>query len=157
MRRKDREVTDIDELVSIINKCEVIRIAMIDNGKPYIVPLNFGFENVEKTIFYFHSAAEGRKINILNENPYVCFELDCSFKIVTDEVACKWSAEHESIIGYGEISFIDNYSEKVQAMDCIMKKYGHIGKPIYNEAVFSKTILYKLVVSEITGKRNIRK
>ncbi len=157
MRRKDREVTDIMELISIINKCEIARIAMVDNGIPYIVPLNFGFKHGETSVFYFHSASAGRKIDILSKNSYVCFELDCSFKITKDEVACKWSAEHESIIGYGNISFIDDYDEKVEAMDLIMQKYGHEGKPIYNDAVFAKTVLYKLTVTEMIGKRNIRK
>ena len=42
MRRKDREVTDFEELIAIMKKCDVCRIALNDGGYPYILPLNFG-------------------------------------------------------------------------------------------------------------------
>ena len=44
MRRKDREITDFDEIVSIIKRCDVCRLALNDEEFPYIVPLNFGLE-----------------------------------------------------------------------------------------------------------------
>ena len=42
MRRKDREITDFDEMMKIIAKCDTCRVAMFDETFPYIVPLNFG-------------------------------------------------------------------------------------------------------------------
>ena len=55
MRRNDREVTDIQEIRALIDECKVIRLAMINGDKPYVVPLNFGYtyENGAFT-FYFH-------------------------------------------------------------------------------------------------------
>ena len=42
MRRHDREITDSREILSIVNECKVIRLAMLDEqGLPYIIPLNF--------------------------------------------------------------------------------------------------------------------
>lgn len=44
MRRVDREVKAMDEIIFILKKAEVLHIAM-NNGKyPYILPVNFGFE-----------------------------------------------------------------------------------------------------------------
>ena len=34
MRRKDREVKDFDEIISILDKCKVLHLAMISEGKP---------------------------------------------------------------------------------------------------------------------------
>jgi len=42
MRRSDREVKDFEDIVAIMEKCDVCRIALNNNGYPYIVPLNFG-------------------------------------------------------------------------------------------------------------------
>ena len=42
MRRKDREITDFDEIMKIIDKCDTCRLALFDDEFPYIVPLNFG-------------------------------------------------------------------------------------------------------------------
>ena len=59
MRRKDREITDIEEIRDIIEKCKVCRLAMQDEEGLYLVPLNFGYEFEEESLaLYFHSAKE---------------------------------------------------------------------------------------------------
>lgn len=63
MRRKDREITDFNEIMKIIDKCDTCRLALIDEEYPYIVPLNFGVDVVDGQVyFYFHSANQGKKI-----------------------------------------------------------------------------------------------
>lgn len=157
MRRNDREVLELDDILKIVDKCEIVRLGMVDSGIPYIVPLNFGYEVIDDTlIMYFHSALEGRKIDILKTNPFVCFEMDCSLKIIKHEIPCKWSAEYESIIGYGNVSFIENADKKKKALDLIMNKYGFKGVPEYNQSIYQKTNMYKLIVDSMTGKRNIK-
>jgi len=42
MRRKDREITDFNEIVQLISSMKVLRLGLIDDDFPYIVPLNFG-------------------------------------------------------------------------------------------------------------------
>jgi len=43
MRRSDKEIESIDETAELIRKCQVCRIGMSRNDKPYIVPVSFGF------------------------------------------------------------------------------------------------------------------
>jgi len=43
MRRKDREITDSGEIISIMKKCSVCSLAFFDEQYPYVVPMNFGF------------------------------------------------------------------------------------------------------------------
>ena len=50
MRRKDREITDIEEIRDIIEKCKVCRLAMQDEEGLYLVPLNFGYEFEEESL-----------------------------------------------------------------------------------------------------------
>ena len=66
MRRKDREIQDVGDIIKIIEKCKFARIALSQNNIPYIVPMNYGytFENNKLTLF-FHSALEGKKIDII--------------------------------------------------------------------------------------------
>ena len=57
MRRQDREITEFGKLMEIINRCDVCRLALNDDGYPYILPLNFGTEVHDgKLTLYFHSA-----------------------------------------------------------------------------------------------------
>lgn len=73
MRRNDREITDSREILSIVNECKVIRLAMLDEqGLPYIIPLNFGYRFADGVFtFYCHSAREGRKLELLRRDPRV--------------------------------------------------------------------------------------
>ena len=36
------EITDFDEMMKIIAKCDTCRLALFDDEFPYIIPLNFG-------------------------------------------------------------------------------------------------------------------
>ena len=44
MRRKDREITNLDEVINILEHTDVIRLAMNNGDFPYIVPVNFCYE-----------------------------------------------------------------------------------------------------------------
>lgn len=47
MRRKDREVTELEAVKEIIRQCDVLRLGLADGDYPYIVPMNFGWEEKE--------------------------------------------------------------------------------------------------------------
>ena len=44
MRRADKEVVGIAGILAILDTCEVIRIGLCADGKPYIVPMHFAYE-----------------------------------------------------------------------------------------------------------------
>ncbi len=70
MRRKDREVLDETKIDEFIRNCDCCRIGFYDkeNDEVYIVPLNFGYSNVNnKRVFYFHGAKVGRKIDLISK------------------------------------------------------------------------------------------
>jgi len=158
MRRKDREITKIDEILAIIAKCQVMRVAFVDGCKPYIVPLNFGIvkDEDENLSIYFHCAKEGKKLEIIKANNYVCFEVDCSLNIITNEKECEWTAEYESVIGSGTLTIVSDENEKEIGMTKIMEKYGFSGTARYNPQVFSRTKILKLTVKEVVGKGNLK-
>lgn len=153
MRRNDREITDCEEIIKIIDQCKVCRVAMIDNDKPYIVPMNFGYEYKNKTLsLFFHSAEEGRKINILKSNNYVCFEADCNHKLIESEVACNNGYQYESVIGEGHVTFILESDEKKQALNMIMKH--QCGKVFnFNDYSIKNLAIYKIEVTVLNGKK----
>ncbi len=67
---QDMKPQEIDELLS---DAPFGRLALADGEVPCIVPLSYVYAN--KTI-YFHSWHEGKKIEIMRNNPKVCFEVD---------------------------------------------------------------------------------
>ena len=43
MRRKDREVTNISDILKIVDTAKVLRLGLFDGDYPYIVPLHCGY------------------------------------------------------------------------------------------------------------------
>lgn len=123
MRRKNRQVTDINEIHAIIDEIKVARIGMFDGNQVYIVPLNHGYEMGEdgKIIFYLHCSIVGRKVEILKKNPNVCIELDGRHELVTADAPCSHSYYYASLIGNGTVEFIEDESEKEHALAMVMK------------------------------------
>ena len=161
MRRIDREITDKSEIIKIIDKCGVCRIALSQNNIPYIVPMNFGYEYdnyTSRLMLYFHCAKEGRKLDIIKENSTVCFECDCSHRLMSGEKAHNFSMEYESVIGDGNIVIVGDAEtdEKYKALGLIMKKYAPEKTFEFSETDINSVTILKLTVSGFTGKRNIK-
>lgn len=152
MRRSDREITDFDEIVSVIERCDVCRLALNDSDYPYIVPLNFGMriEN-GKIVLYFHSALEGTKLDLIKRDNRASFEMDCGHKLVTVLGSGSCTMNYESVIGRGIIEFVSE-NEKYDALKVLMSHYHKEDFP-FNENVIPRTAVYKLTVSEVTRKR----
>ena len=75
MRRKERQVTDMEQICGVINRCKVLRLGLNAPGAPYIVPMNFGCVlEGGSPVFYLHCAKEGRKVELLRANPFAGFE-----------------------------------------------------------------------------------
>ena len=104
MRRQDREVTDPGKIDRVIAACHCCRLGFCDQGKAYIVPLNFGYAVEDgKYVFYFHGAKEGRKIDLIRAGGTVGFELDTHYKLNEGDSACAYSARFQSVIGTGSV------------------------------------------------------
>ncbi len=71
MRRKDKEMIDEKEMLSIIDKAIICRVGMCWQDEPYVIPMNFGYQD---NYIYLHSAREGRKLDILRNNDKVKVE-----------------------------------------------------------------------------------
>jgi nitroimidazol reductase NimA-like FMN-containing flavoprotein (pyridoxamine 5'-phosphate oxidase superfamily) len=159
MRRKNREITNIDEKLKIIAKCKICRIGLSENNHPYIVPLNYGFSyNDGKLTLYFHSAKEGKKLDIIQKNNYVCFEMDCDTKLIGGEAPCDYSYEFKSIIGFGKAVLLDTKEEKINGLNYLMKQ--QTGKDIkfdFNENDLKNITVFKILVEEFTGKQKVIK
>ena len=154
MKRKDREVTDFQELIKIIEHCDVIRLGLPDKDGVYVVPMNFGYEVCgDKLFFYLHSASEGRKIDLMKNCPDIGFELDGKMEIRPADKACSWGAAFESVIGTGHISFLETAEEKQHALTCLMKKYGYDGVPDFQPEKIKRIVVIKLEVQAMSGKR----
>ncbi len=150
MRRKEKQITDSNELKTIIRNSDTCRLAMSYRDRPYVVPLSFGYDN---NTLYFHSAKEGKKIDILKNNPHICFEFDIKHHLVKGDNACNWGMEYSSIIGFGEVEFIEDIDKKTKALNNIMNQYSN-KKWEYETSMLNKTTVFKVNITEMVGKKS---
>jgi nitroimidazol reductase NimA-like FMN-containing flavoprotein (pyridoxamine 5'-phosphate oxidase superfamily) len=152
MRRKERAISDNDIIEEIIMKADVCRIAISNNNIPYIVTMNFGYSGGMDKSIYFHCANEGKKLDMISKNNHVCFEMDIDHQIYTGEKGCDWGMKYKSVVGYGDISIIEDYETKKTGLTCIMRHYGGSKEFLFDEDMIIKTTILRLDIKEINGK-----
>ncbi len=158
MRRADREIQNIKDIIQVMEKCDVCRLALNDHDYPYILPLNFGMQTEkEQIILYFHGADEGKKYELIAKDNRASFEMDCSHNLVTSisNGSCSCTMEYESVIGHGRIEIVPD-DEKYQAL-CLLMKHYHKEDCSFNPSVMSRTTVLKLTVEQISGKIRMKK
>ena len=123
MRRKDREVTDREAIRAILDKAKVLHLAMIDNGRPYVVPLHYGYTLVDNGLtLYLHGAKEGRKLDVLRKNDRVAFVLETDVSPVSGgDIPCKYGEAYASVMGEGTAVLLDDPVQKIEALQILMK------------------------------------
>ena len=153
MRREKYEIKDEKRISEILKKCQVMRLAANDeNGYPYIVPVNYGFEIADGVWYiYIHGADAGTKKELLMKDAKVGFEMDINENVViNDEISCNSYMCYESVCGTGNVVFLEN-DEKVKALTEIMNHYSDA--PIhFDKETIDKTMVIKIEVTKITGK-----
>ena len=148
MRRKDKEITDRQQVDSIIGKAIVCRLGLAEGDRPYIVPLCFGYDGDS---IYFHSALEGRKLDILRENDKVCFEIEGDYDVVESDEACDWTIRYKCVIGSGKAHIVEDRDSIRRALDIIMKHYSDKSFEYPDEKI-EKTAVIRVDIETVTGK-----
>ena len=158
MRRKDREVLDEVKIDKFIRNCDCCRIGFYDkeNDEVYIVPLNFGYSNVDnKRVFYFHGAKEGRKIELISKTKKVGFEMDSNHELIIGKMACNYSERYQSVMGIGIISFVEDKEEKAKALNEIMFQSTGEKDWEFPEPMLNGVVVFKIEVTSISVKERL--
>ena len=157
MRRKDREVTDMEEIRQILDEFKVCRLGLVDDGKPYIVPMNMAYDLDDGELsIYFHCAKDGRKIDVIQKNPKVGFEMDQEIELVEGNTPCQYSYRYVSVMGTGTVKIVEDEQEKVSALTKIMKQ--QTGKDFTefkeNPELLSTVCILRVDAEEYSCKKN---
>lgn len=154
MRRKDREVTDLEKIYQIMDDCACCRLGFYDDGEVYIVPLNFGYNKADddELVLYFHGAKAGRKVDLVTKGGMVGFEMDRDYKLNEADIACNYSARFQSIIGNGEVSFVEDMVEKKIGLQRIMYQNTKKDDWEFNDAMLQAVCVFKVTVKKLSCK-----
>ena len=114
----------------------------------------YDVNDMRNNFLYFHSAKEGRKIDMIRKNNTVCFEIDVDTKLLKAEQPCKWSIKYYSVIGFGKAFLVEDLEEKREALDIIMEHYSGKSSFEYPEESVNNVIIIKVRIEGMTGKKS---
>jgi len=144
-REKDRMPPEACE--ALLERAEIVRLGIVDADGPYVVPLNFGYEDGR---LYVHGAREGRRIEAVADGARVCFEVD-EGEVLRADAPCGFSSRFSSVIGYGVARLLESEADKRRGLEAIMRHY-HASAEGMPEAKVAITSVVEIAIDSMDGK-----
>ena len=153
MTRRELEITDMNAIVEILDKSKIVHIAMVDEGEPYMVAMNYGYTMEDgKLTFYVHGATQGRKLDAMKANPNVFVEIECDMTPFEGDKACQYGMAYASLMGKGKATVLEDSEEKQEALTVLMKT--QTGKDFtFNDKLVSIVSVIRIDVEDYTAKK----
>lgn len=151
MRRPEKQISDKRMLETILNEAIICRIGLCKDNIPYVVPMSFVYYD---NALYLHAAKAGKKMEMISENPLVCFEMEYGAEVIPAATSCGWSMKYYSIIGQGNAFLIMDEEDKTRALNLLMEKYAGEKKPSYSDDILGKVAIIRIDITEMTGKKS---
>jgi nitroimidazol reductase NimA-like FMN-containing flavoprotein (pyridoxamine 5'-phosphate oxidase superfamily) len=151
VRKPDKEITERAEQEAILARAEVLHLAMCLGDQPYVVPLNFAYEDGR---IWLHTGRQGLKMDYLRANPKVCFEASVDVQTLPGDPPCRFSARYQSVIGFGRAVEVLDEAERRRGLDILVRRYAGEGAGPLNDDAVARTCVLRLEIDAMTGKRN---
>ena len=152
MTKRERQVTDENQIRHILDTAKVLHLGLAVNDEPYVVPMNYGYTMEEgKLVLYMHSALRGKKLDMMRANPKVFFEMDCDLAPFEGEKPCQYGLVYSSVMGRGTARIVDDVEEKIEAMKLLMKTQTQKDFE-FNDRLVSIVAVIRIDVEEYTAK-----
>jgi nitroimidazol reductase NimA-like FMN-containing flavoprotein (pyridoxamine 5'-phosphate oxidase superfamily) len=116
------------------------RLGCVGNGEPYVVPINYVFEDDS---IYSHSLP-GRKIELLRAHPRACLQVD---EIEND-------FEWRSVIAYGNFEEVRVPSDRSSILSKLFARFPlltPVESVMAQDAGAPDTVVFRILVDRITG------
>lgn len=153
MTRRERAITDPHEIRHILDKAKIVHIGLVDNGEPYVVPMNYGYTLEDGVLtLYLHGAMRGRKIDAMRANPSVFFSIECDIEPFAGDVACRYGMAYSSLMGSGKAEILTDTEAKKEGLSLFMKS--QTGEDFtFSDKMVSVVQVIKIHVDAFTAKR----
>ena len=151
--RREREVTDLQEILGILDRGKIVHVGMIDGDRPYVVPMNYGYTMEDgKLTLYLHGAPRGRKLDVLRKNPNVFVTIDTDIEPFEGAAACQYGVTYSSVMGDGVAELVEDVEGKKDGLTKLMKTQTGKDFEFVDKMVGGVTVI-KIHVTQFTAKR----
>lgn len=142
-----------EEISALLEKAPYGHLALCREGQPYVIPLNYVYHAGR---IYFHSGRKGRKIDYLQANNRVCFQVAAYGDLVVGSRPCQFNYRYRSIIAEGDLHEAVEEGEKLAVLQAFAVKYGgaQFSGAKIAPADISRTAVFYLTPRTVSGKKN---
>ncbi len=152
----EKMFTDRAELLEILAEQRLMTLAMVNDGQPYLVTMNYGFDVAQNCFrpLGVHGANEGKKVACLTANPNVWGQ------VIEDRgyVTGKCDHAYRSVHFAGRVTLLEDEEEKRAALMLMIRQMEPDPEPLIQRLLgrgrLTKTVVGRVQVLEMTGKRN---
>lgn len=135
--------------MDIVDRCKIAHLGVVNDGKAYVVPMNYGYDDEN---IYFHCAHEGLKTDCIEKNNNVCLEGDIFHRV--EETNGDVTARYESFIATGKAYKLEG-NDRVYALKKILEHYNKTEFKVETCKSLDGTAVYKIKIEDLTGKHNL--
>lgn len=125
------------EVDAFLHKQVIGRLGCFNKMKVYIVPITYAYDG----IYIYGHARPGEKINMMRENPYVCFETD------NVENMHNW----QSVIAWGTYEELKGKAVK-ETLQLLMNRTYGLEKTHWFDIGLHDAVTYRIKLTEKTGR-----
>jgi nitroimidazol reductase NimA-like FMN-containing flavoprotein (pyridoxamine 5'-phosphate oxidase superfamily) len=152
VRRKDREITNPNEMHQVLKTTNYITVALALNNEPYLVSLSHGYDEA-KNCLYFHCAPEGKKLVYAQTNPLVWGQAMLDYG-VTDDCDYAYTSVHFS----GNLFLITDLAEKWHALQTLVHQSSKTPKEKLAKIKPEKLltlVMGRIDITSMSGKKHL--
>jgi uncharacterized protein len=129
-----------EEVLELLGSAKIGRLGCIDNGEPYVVPINYVFE---AGAVYSHSLP-GRKIDALRARPLACLQVDS----IKDDF--NW----RSVLAYGNFEEVRVPSDRRSILQKLLSRFPlltPVESVMAQDASAPDSIVFRIRIDHMTG------
>jgi nitroimidazol reductase NimA-like FMN-containing flavoprotein (pyridoxamine 5'-phosphate oxidase superfamily) len=153
IRRKEKEITDKNEMLAILEEAKYVVIAMCKDNEPYLATVSHGLDRKQDCI-YFHCAKEGKKIDILSKHNKVWGQA------LLDKGYIQGSCDqlYATTQFMGRVTFIDDMKEKRHALEVMIMALENDPKKVMDNQVTDESVkrvqIGRIDLDYMSGKKS---
>ena len=149
--RKEKEIKEKSEIEKVLHEAKVGRLGTSRDDTPYVVPVSYVYDNGKIII---HGAKQGKKMDDISVNPRVCFAVDTS-EIIPSDDPCNYSYRYRSVIANGTAKILEDPKEKLEGLRLLTEKYAPGKGPELTEEHIKKNLnVVEITIHEMVGKKS---
>ena len=153
LRRKEKEISDINEMMAILDEAKYVVVAMCKDNEPYLATLSHGYDR-ERNCIYFHCAKKGKKVDILKEQNKVWGQA------LMDKGYVQGSCDHlyATTQFMGRVTFVESRDEKRHALEIMINALDDDPQKLLDTQLTERSILGiqigRIDIEYMSGKKS---